>query len=182
MFYWHTTRILHLKLLPGYSVTKECAGECMLKCLPLHPSTLRTGVETWISRSGLRYSRVGLSGVGLKLGARCPYKQILAQALKNFFFLVLGNWRLRIVVKTGRIWIMYIGYVCNLTYIIRWWDVPRVIRPSSFGFRSQIEDWSKISTLARSYQSGIASVTNDVISPEYLDSWANVRVCFAQSA
>jgi hypothetical protein len=31
------------------------------------------------------YSRVGLSGVELKLGARCPYKQILSQALEILF-------------------------------------------------------------------------------------------------
>ena len=41
--------------------------------------------KTWISWSGLRYGRVGWSGVELKLGARCLYKQILDQALKILF-------------------------------------------------------------------------------------------------
>ena len=56
-----------------------------IKSMPLHPRLLSVCGKTWISRSGLRYSRVGLSGVELKLGARCLYKKISDQALEIHF-------------------------------------------------------------------------------------------------
>ena len=48
--------------------------------IPLHPRLLSTRGKTCISQSGLRYSRVGLSGVELKLGARYSYTFFRAHA------------------------------------------------------------------------------------------------------
>ena len=74
--------------LVEYNTIIFCEGKMFYSCktfilpIPLQPILLSTCVETWISRSGLKCSRVGLSGVELKLGVRCLYKQILDQALE----------------------------------------------------------------------------------------------------